>query len=165
METKHKNAATILHLSTLSQYFIPFGNFILPIIIWASLKKDSAFVESHGRKVINFQLSIFLYTIILFLIAIPVFLYSIFSSLHTKAIVIDEDFFFNNLVSANWTGVSILVFLAAMMFFLMKVAEFFLVIFAGVKASNGEECNYPATINFIRARTTIEPAVFETATE
>src|SRR5690606_1647919 len=99
------NAATIIHLSTLSQYFIPLGNFILPIIIWTSLKKDSAFVESHGRNAINFQLSIFLYTIILFLIAIPVFLYSIFSNLDTKSIVIDDDFFFNNLVSGNWTGI------------------------------------------------------------
>jgi len=32
----------------------------------------------------------------------------------------------------------------------IKVAEFFLVIYASVKASNGEEYSYPLTIPFIK---------------
>lgn len=155
--TNQKNTATIIHLSTLSQYIFPFGNFILPIIIWTSYKKNSSFVESHGRNAINFQLSIFLYSIILCLIAIPSLLYAIFNDASVKAIVSDnEDVFFENLFT-NWAGIAIIVVVSAMLFFLMKVAEFFLVIYAGVKASNEEEYQYPLTINFIKAPTYDKP--------
>ena len=62
-----KNIATVLQLSALSQYIIPFGNYILPIIIWSSKKNESEFVDFNGKQVLNFQLSIFLYSVILFL--------------------------------------------------------------------------------------------------
>ena len=49
-----KNIATFLHLSALTQYIIPFGNYIFPIIIWSSKKNDSQFVEANGKNVLNF---------------------------------------------------------------------------------------------------------------
>ena len=45
MTTSEKNVATITHLSTLTQYFIPFGNYIFPILIWSSKKNESEFVD------------------------------------------------------------------------------------------------------------------------
>ena len=57
METKNEQTlAALLHLSSLSQYFIPFGNLILPIIIWSSKKEKSEDIDYHGKQVINFQL-------------------------------------------------------------------------------------------------------------
>jgi uncharacterized Tic20 family protein len=64
-----KNSATFTHLSAL--IFYSFGNFIFPIIL--DFKKDeSEFVDYSGKQILNFQLSLLLYTIGLALIAILV---------------------------------------------------------------------------------------------
>jgi uncharacterized Tic20 family protein len=75
--TTEKNSATFTHLSALTQYFIPFGNFIFPILFWTSKKDESEFVDYSGKQILNFQLSLLLYTIGLALIAIPVFILTI----------------------------------------------------------------------------------------
>jgi uncharacterized Tic20 family protein len=62
--TNETNTAALLHLSSLTQYFIPFGNYIFPILIWSAKKKESAFIDASGKSVLNFQLSMFLYTLI-----------------------------------------------------------------------------------------------------
>ena len=148
--TGNKNAATLVHLSTLTQYMFPFGNFIMPIIIWSSLKHKSAFVERHGRNVINFELSLLLYCIVTAIIAIPVLIYSIFNEVSAR------DFFNGDLdlsYDLSLGGISGLPLIAAVLVVLyvtVKVAEFFLVIYAAVKASNGEDFKYPLTINFIK---------------
>ena len=80
MKTNNENnISSIIHLSALSQYLFPFGNYIVPIIIWSSKKNESSTIDYNGKQVLNFQLSILLYTFLLFLIAIPVFLYVVFS--------------------------------------------------------------------------------------
>jgi uncharacterized Tic20 family protein len=38
MKTTTEKIATFTHLSALTQYFIPFGNFIFPILFWTSKK-------------------------------------------------------------------------------------------------------------------------------
>lgn len=49
--------AVICHLSALSGYIIPFGNLIVPIIIWSMKKQEMPMVDEHGKEVINFQIS------------------------------------------------------------------------------------------------------------
>jgi uncharacterized Tic20 family protein len=63
METTiEKNTATFTHLSALTQYFILleiyFSNTILEF-------KSSEFVDHHGKQVLNFQLSLLLYSLVL----------------------------------------------------------------------------------------------------
>jgi len=55
---QEKQWALICHLSGLSGYLIPFGNVIIPIIIWSMKKEEMPMVDEHGKEVINFQLSI-----------------------------------------------------------------------------------------------------------
>ncbi|MEM8520606.1 DUF4870 domain-containing protein [Flavobacterium sp. PL12] len=38
--TTDKNIAAFTHLSSLTQYFIPFGNYIFPILLWSSKKTN-----------------------------------------------------------------------------------------------------------------------------
>jgi uncharacterized Tic20 family protein len=57
MTTNEKNIATLMHLSTLTQYFIPFGNYIFPIIIWSSKENDSEFIDYNERKT-NLEFSV-----------------------------------------------------------------------------------------------------------
>ncbi len=147
--TSEKTTATLTHLGILTQYFIPFGNFLFPIIIWGTVKDRSKFVDSHGRCAINFQLSILIYSIVLAMIAIPILMFSVFKNVPLEAIINDDDFIIDNLTIADFgTTVTIAIF-AVFLFVAIKTIEFFLVIYASVKASNGELFKYPATINFI----------------
>lgn len=138
-----------MHLSILTQYFIPFGNFIFPVIIWGSTKDRSNYIDNHGRSAINFQLSILVYSIVLALIAIPILLFTILKNIPIEAMITDNDFLIRNFTIADLSGIASIALIAAFLFFLIKLAEFFLVIYASVKASNGERFSYPATIRFI----------------
>ncbi len=91
METNIKNTATLIHLSSLSQYFIPFGNFILPLIIWSTNKDKSEYVDTQGKQVINFQLSLFLYAVVLSLIAIPILFVTVLKNVPFSDIINDND--------------------------------------------------------------------------
>lgn len=45
----------IINLSVLGCFGIPFGNLILPILLWKR-KRQSKLVDETGRKIINFQI-------------------------------------------------------------------------------------------------------------
>ena len=75
-ERKEQVWAMLCHLGTLSGFFIPFGNIIAPLVIWAVLKDESTLVADQGKEAMNFQISIFIYSLaagllILLIIGIP----------------------------------------------------------------------------------------------
>jgi len=151
METNsNKNTATLIHLSTLTQYFIPFGNYIFPIIIWSTQREKSEYVNAQGKQTINFQLSLFVYTLILALIAIPIFCVTVLRSMSFDTFIDGGDFMIRNLNLQHVSGMVTLLVMAVLVFVAMKVAEFFLIIYAAVKTSNGEDFKYPLTIPFIK---------------
>jgi len=148
--TNNKNLATFTHLSALSQYCIPFGNYIFPILIWSSNKAKSEFIDFNGKQILNFQLSMFLYSLVLAMIAIPILLLTIFSTIPSEAIFNENVDIENHFSTENITGIVIVAIVAILLFVVLKVAEFFLIIYASVKASNGEKFEYPLTISFIK---------------
>jgi uncharacterized Tic20 family protein len=148
--TNDKNIATVLHLSTLTQYIIPFGNYIFPIVIWSSKKEDSKFIDYNGKQVLNFQLSLFLYSAVLCLIAIPILLYTFFHNAPFDVCINDCDFFIDHLNMNQITGWTILGIVAALLFCIIKVIEFVLIILAAVKTSHGEQYKYPLSIPFFK---------------
>jgi uncharacterized Tic20 family protein len=151
METStEKKIAAFTHLSTLSQYIIPFGNYIFPIIIWTSKKEQSEFVDENGKQALNFQLSILVYSLILALIAIPTFLYTVLRNISFNELIHNEDIIIENFNYGNSIGLLTIGAVALFAFACLKVAEFFLVILATVKASNGESYRYPLTIPFLK---------------
>jgi len=103
METQSKNStAALINLSTLTQYFIPFGNLIFPILIWSTNKDKSDYVNAQGKQTINFQLSLFVYTCILAMIAIPILIIAIvrnasFSAMISHDNLVFDDFNFNDI--------------------------------------------------------------------
>jgi len=150
METNNsKTTATLIHLSALSQYFIPFGNFIFPIIIWSSSKDKSEYIDAQGKQSINFHLSLLMYSFIMALIAAPLFFISIFSKA-SYIKVNDGDFLIDNFNMSEISGLLITGIVIVCVFFLLKVIEFFLIIYAAVKTSNGYNYKYPLTINFLK---------------
>ncbi len=151
METKNdKTIAALTHLSALLQYFIPFGNFIFPIIIWSSKKEKSALIDYHGKQIINFQLSLFIYSLIFVLIAIPAFSTAIFSSMDWTELLNNHDFLWNKINFADNASIITIGIISVLLFFILKIVEFFLIIIAAINASNGEKYQYPLSINFIK---------------
>ena len=150
METiANKNTATIIQLSALTQYFIPLGNFIFPALLWSLKKKESEFVDYNGKQAINFQLSLFLYSFVLAIVAIVIFVCTFFSNMN---LIIDTDgeWIMEQFTLGNITILTLIAVLAVFLVILLKTAELFLIIYAAVKNNNGERYNFPLTINFIR---------------
>ena len=154
MTTNNKNTAALIHLSTLSQFFIPFGNYIFPIIIWSTKKKESEFIDYSGKQTLNFQLSILAYSIFLLMISIPLLIYGFVDCLSTNSTfnssIVIENFNFDNFSNEKITGVIIVAFVAFIVFLFLKLMEFFLIIYAAVKTSNGEYYKYPLSIPFFK---------------
>lgn len=148
--TNTKNLAAVIHLSALSQYLIPLGNYILPVVLWSTTKDRAPYLDRQGKNAINFQLSLFLYSLILALIAIPIFIYTVFHNVTTQAFFVDGSWEFSDLSLSNLTGIAALGIAAVVVFCTLKVAEFFLVIYAAVKSANGDEFQYPLSIKFIK---------------
>lgn len=147
--TANKNTATLLQLSAFSQYFFPLGNFIFPALIWSLKKNDSEFVDYNGKQAINFQLSIFLYSLLLLIIAIPVFIYTLLKNIN-YTVGMDGDWVMEQFTMGKITGLILIGMIATLIFISLKVAEFFLIIYASIKNNNGEPYNYPLTIKFIK---------------
>jgi uncharacterized Tic20 family protein len=145
-----KNWATLTHIGAFGQYLFPLGNFIIPIIIWSSKKNESAFVDYNGKQCINFQLSVFLYSLILGVIIIPVFILTFLKQIPLYELTQQhhftiEEFNFAENIGLITTGAIALFILAS-----LKIVEFFLIIQASVKTANGESYSYPLTIKFMK---------------
>ncbi|MDO6760351.1 DUF4870 domain-containing protein [Tamlana sp. 2_MG-2023] len=144
LDNHQKNIATFIHLSTFSRFIIPFGNFIGPVILWLANKEKSEFIDKNGKQVINFQISILLYVIIIACITIPFFLLNIFSGLAV-----------NNFDAFNFSlnQPAVIIFSAfglgaiAIVGFILELV---LIIIASLKARDGKIYHYPLTIQFLK---------------
>ncbi|MCB4799671.1 DUF4870 domain-containing protein [Neotamlana laminarinivorans] len=148
MVTSHqKNIATFIHLSTFSRFFIPFGNFVGPLVLWSINKEKSNFIDMHGKQAINFQISILLYAVILGTLSIPFFIFKLFNGLD----VIDFHGFNN--FHINVGKPSPLLYLSGFLGAVAVIAfiiELVLIVVASLKARDGELYEYPLTINFLK---------------
>jgi len=54
----------ITHLSQLLDFITGIGGFIVPLILWVTQKDKVAGMDMHGKMILNFQISIFIYSII-----------------------------------------------------------------------------------------------------
>lgn len=62
-------------LGSVTSYFgIPGGNLLVPLTIWLIKKDESAFLNDQGKEVLNFQLCIFIISLVCFItcVLIPV---------------------------------------------------------------------------------------------
>ncbi|WP_290701131.1 DUF4870 domain-containing protein [Lacinutrix sp.] len=146
-EKNHTNIATFIHLSTFSRFIVPFGNFLGPLVLWIINKDKSQFIDKNGKQVLNFQISILIYSLIIGLITIPFFAFSIFNSFD----FIDFNFFDN--IRFNINKVSPLFYIGGSIGFLAVVGfilEIVFIVKASLKARNGEIYDYPFTITFLK---------------
>ena len=142
-----KTIAALIHVAAFSKYIIPFGNFILPLILWTA-KKNDPFVDAHGKQALNFQISIFLYFILLICLGIAGIVFLGVSITFQEPFIFSPDF---NGFGDLGKVLPLLFFIGFMgiLFLALFILEIVCVITATVKASEGLLYKYPLTINFI----------------
>ncbi len=65
MDIKEDNQLiTIMHLSQLLSFVTGIGGFVVPLIIWILKKDEIQGVDTHGKAILNFRISMFIYLII-----------------------------------------------------------------------------------------------------
>ncbi|GEC79285.1 DUF4870 domain-containing protein [Flavobacterium aquatile] len=145
-----RTIASVTHLSSFAQYIFPLGNFIAPIIIWSAKKNDSEFVDFNGKQILNFQLSIFTYSLILVAISLPLLIYGFVDLLGTNMSFSNFDIDFDGFQNQKITALIGIAIVSFVFLIFLKIFEFILIINAAVKASNGENYKYPLTIPFFK---------------
>jgi len=155
--TKHeRNLSALIHASTFSKYFIPFGNFIIPLVLWTANKKEYAFVDHNGKQALNFQISLLLYSILIGIVSLPFFiggfLPNIFdfdhfglSNMHSFRNINfnfdTNDFFGPWMIPIGFLG------LAQSAVFIVNIVY---TILATIRTNEGLHFEYPLTIKFIK---------------
>jgi len=68
----------LMHLSQLAGFVIPFAGLVVPIVMWATNKDQSDEIDQHGKTILNWMISAFIYFVvstILVLVVVGLFLY------------------------------------------------------------------------------------------
>lgn len=155
--TKHeKNLSALIHAGTFSKFFIPFGNFIIPLVLWSANKSQYKFVDYNGKQALNFQISLLLYSIVLGIITIPFvigFLPNIFefdnfgfNSLNTFN-TLNLNFDSNNFRFGSWL---LPVGISGLLHGVLFVVNIVYTILAVMRTNEGQVFKYPISINFIK---------------
>ena len=126
----------LMHISQFSNYIIPGGGIVIPIVMWLS-RKENQFIDTNGKIILNWNLSIVLYFIVGILVAI-------FSGIISVPITDQTD---NPLPVLSWVFGTIVFPLA---FF--GIVDFIFTVVGAVKASKGEVWNYPLSIRFFKTK-------------
>lgn len=151
MSSKTQNTlACFAHLAAFSKYIIPFGNFIIPLLIWVSQEKDS-FSAEQSKRSLNFQMSIFLYFSFLLTVG---FVGLLFFGINLASIpefyFSDDSFYFNPtseyLLSPFFIFLAVILILALGLFLFHMIC----VIQAAVQTAEGRAFKYPLCIPFIK---------------
>lgn len=144
---------SLMHISQFSNYLLPGLGFIVPIVMWATRKSESRSVDLNGKIILNWNISIFIYTCVLaLLIAVAVLGFSgsmAFSamdySLGDSSSWLDDNPFY----LFRFFGAMGLLMLPIIIIFIL---DFIFTIIGAIKASSNEVWNYPLSIRFFRTK-------------
>ena len=141
-----KNIASFIHVGVFSKYLFPFGNFIIPLLIWLNNKEKSEFIDENGKQALNFQISVTLYFIAIALISIPFVVNFVFSMEQLEHL--HREVTFHDVTSFP---VTIIVFtILGLCCLILFVLEIYATIYAAIKAHEGTVYNYPLSIKFLK---------------
>ncbi len=68
-ETHERRWAMSCHLMALSGFIIPFGNVLGPLAIWLWKRKESDFIDFHGKTAVNYQITLLVFFVGCILVA------------------------------------------------------------------------------------------------
>jgi uncharacterized protein len=118
---------------------IPFVSLIVPYLVWVSGRDRHPFVDDQGRKALNFQISMAIYTISGGILLIFLFLLTCGMALTAST--------FSSAMGniAMWFGFALATLIALFALFQLGV-----IILAAIKAYNGQSYQYPFTLRFLQ---------------
>ncbi len=155
--TKHeRNLGAAIHASTFSRFFIPFGNFLLPLVLWLANRKENAFIDHNGKQALNFQISLLLYSVILGIIAVPFFLGFLPNILEGGILDIRDFNDFNGINfhfdgdHFNWGWFAWPAGIAGLAHLALFIINIVYTILATIRTNEGQVFKYPITIGFIK---------------
>ena len=61
---QEQRAAALCHLSALGGFLIPFGHLLAPLAWWLWHRREDAQVGVHGRRAVEFQISVTIYALL-----------------------------------------------------------------------------------------------------
>lgn len=140
---------------------IPFTNILGPLVVWLAKRKDSEFVDTHGKESTNFQISVTIYSIVLVVIVAilgAILLFAIPGLLTAFTVAMENPETVDpNAIAETVSGgaailvlvVGILMVLAAIALIVLGVGSFVLTILAAVKANQGQMYRYPLTFRLL----------------
>ena len=132
---EERNWSMLVHLSALSSFLTSGAGGILgPLVVWLIFRGKSDMVNFHGKKALNFQISFFIYFIILFIAMIPLFI--------VGSIAGEKD----EIAAGFW--VPLIVLIIAMI--ALGILSLVWTIVAAVRASRGDPPGYILAIPFLR---------------
>ena len=56
-----KTFCMLMHLSQFADFILPFAGVVLPIVMWATNKDQSSMIDLHGKNILNFIISWWIY--------------------------------------------------------------------------------------------------------
>ena len=147
IKSNERTLAGLLHGSTFARFFIPLGNFIFPFIIWYSYRKQSVFLDHQGKQALNFQISLWIYGLVicfisatLGLILFPTLLIDLFSGF---SLSLDWGF--------AWPlGMLIPLGIFGVVYVLLGIVNVVYTILAILRALDGNAYEYPLAIKIIK---------------
>ena len=60
--------AMLCHLSALAGFVVPFGSIIGPLIVWLIKRDEMPVVDVHGKKALNFQITMAIAYVVCFVL-------------------------------------------------------------------------------------------------
>lgn len=137
---KDKNLAIIVHaVGFFGCFILPFGSILLPFLMLVFLKDESKpLFNKAAKEAMNFQISIAVYTGLLYMLLIAVV-----SMLGISALFDDIGLLF-------MTGFGVMAILLFFVLVLMTVIDIIFVFVAMYKASNEVEYRYPLTFRLVK---------------
>lgn len=65
---EHKTFLTLMHISQLAGYIIPYAGLVLPILMWAMNKESSKEIDRHGKVILNWMITVLIASVICFVL-------------------------------------------------------------------------------------------------
>lgn len=130
---QERNMGMFTHLGTFLGYFFPFANIFVPLIIWQS-NKESDFIDTHGKNVMNFQLSLFLYHLAPLIIFLIFFLNNILDIIGIQS----EGTSYATFNESEFTSATLIaMFGLLLLYFILQAIYIISTIIGGIRASKG----------------------------
>ncbi len=58
-----KTFLILMHISQFAGIVLPFGGFVLPLVMWLTNREKNSFIDEHGKNIINWLISATIYAI------------------------------------------------------------------------------------------------------